>query len=73
MNLEKLRLLHDTRVMIVQLTEVQVSYYDGAINKLGIKPSMEHWVFDWMFNSEDKTLQQYLETYKLTIEDLFDE
>ena len=64
--------LYKTKLVISELELLQTSYYDAAISDLNIKPSMEHWVFDWVYNSEEQ-LENYLSKYNIKREELFHE
>jgi hypothetical protein len=65
--------LYKTKLVISELESLQSSYYDSAISELKIKSSMEHWVFDWIYNSSEGQLENYLSKYNIKIEELFHE
>ena len=65
--------LYKIKLVISELESLQTKYYDAEISNLKIKPSMEHWVFDWVYNSGEEQLETYLSKYNLKREELFHE
>ena len=73
MTVKQLADLYKVRLVISELKRLQTSYYDVEISNLKIKPSMEEWVFDWVYNSGEEQLETYLSKYNIKREELFHE
>ena len=65
--------IYKTRTFIRELEEVQTSYFDKLVSDLKLNPDGEQWLFDYVYNSEDKYdgFEHYLDDYNKNYDDMF--
>lgn len=70
---EMLESIDRTKFLITELTRVQALYYDSLRDELGVLDESEDWLFDYIYNVEEGSFEDFLKKYGLTIGDVIHE
>jgi len=65
--------IYKTRTFIRELEKVQTSYFDKLVSDLKLNQDGEQWLFDYIYNSEDKYdgFEHYLDDHNKNYHDMF--
>lgn len=69
----RLQLLERTKFLVRELQNVQELYYDTLVSEIGIEENKETFLFNYIFNSEESSMEEFLKKYSLTVSDILDE
>lgn len=62
-----------TKFLISELTKIQALYYDTLRDELGVMDESEDWLFDYIYNVEEGSFEDFLKRYNLKIGDVIRE
>jgi len=68
--MEKENIIAKAKFLIGELTFIQDSYFKGLCQQLGLTSEGEEWLFDYIYNSDKPSFEEYLEDYGKTFGEL---
>lgn len=72
MNEDLIKQLERTKFLIGELTNIQNLYYDTLVSELGIREEDEEFLFDYIYNGDEASFQEYLIKYNKDIDNVID-
>lgn len=62
-----------TKFLISELTKIQALYYDTLRDEVGVMDESEDWLFDYIYNVEEGSFEDFLKRYNLKVGDVIRE